>query len=250
MIIDQWLKGDMANRTLDVNNVYSDIYTYTKNDAATVATVRPRDPFKAGMVLESVFKYVGQRISKIKMARAVNLDPVTFTSYLKRLQNSFAFLNIAGIDDNLKQTTIDKTYFADVSMHYATGSAYYAKNVYDFIEETLQSTQVGCIIEEVMAQHLARVRETGITKHYDNYLKFMQLKSKKEIDFLYLKEDGSIIGIEVKYQNSISKNDFVKSKKINKYIIVTKDDIMFKDDTAHIPASIFLILLQESEFEM
>ncbi len=101
-----------------------------------------------------------------------------------------------------------------------------------------------------MAQHLARVRETGITKHYDSYLKFMQLKSKKEIDFLYLKEDGSFIGIEVKYQNSVNASDFVKSKNINKYIVVTKDDIMFKGDIAHIPASIFLMLLQESEFEM
>lgn len=249
LIISQWLTG-VSHRTTELNNAYSDIYTYTKNDAALVATGRPRDPLKAGKVLDTVLKHFGQKISNAQMSRDAELDPMTFASYFKRLQSSFAFLSLKGTDNKLTPMLINKTYFADVAMHYAVGASYHAKNVNDFIEETLQSSQIGSIIEEVVAQHLVQIRETGVMKQYGGYLRFMRFQSEKEIDFIYTDEQDSNVAIEVKYQNNVNSHDLIESSEVHKYLIITKDDLAFDENVALIPVAIFLALLPASVYEM
>ncbi len=231
----------------EINDAYFTIYTYAKNDAASLATGRPGDPIKAGKVLEITCKHIGEKISNAKMAREINLDQMTFSSYLNRLDGSFVFLRLNGIDSRLKPHQIIKYYFADVAMHYATASSYLIKDTYDVIEEIIQSNKIGLIVEEIVVNHIARINETAIMKKPDKYLKFMELNSRKEIDIVYTAKLNEPVGIEIKYQNNIDAHDIIKTKLINKNIIITKHNLEISENILFVPASLFLVLLPISQ---
>jgi predicted AAA+ superfamily ATPase len=130
-------------------------------------------------------------------------------------------------------------------MHYSAGAAQMGKLGEAYSKELVNSSNVGIVIEEIVAGHLIRVKESDPMKLYDTYLKFYD--GTKETDFVYKKEDDKNIGIEVKYQNSVSLQDVNVPAGIDEYLLLTRSsDITRKNNCVLIPTCIFLAVLKSS----
>ncbi len=226
-------------------DVADEVYNYIINDAATLAGSALGDPGKAMQALKAISLNVGNGVSNSKLAGYVGLDHKTFASYSGRLENSYAVLSLSGADAHLQDVRIKKMYFADVFMHYAVGSRLSGYGMNAYYSELVNIESIGAIIEEVVAGALIRVRETD-SEPYGSYLRFLR-KSNRELDFVFMRGDGSRIGIEVKYQNEPSpRNDVYRVKAINEYIILSKDTLKKGSDYLMTPAYLFLALLKQS----
>jgi predicted AAA+ superfamily ATPase len=65
-------------------------------------------------------------------------------------------------------------------------------------------------------------------------------KVKKEIDFVLPLQEHGKKGVEVKYQNNISREDFVNKRFFKKYVLLSKS--VFEDNT--IPVYVYLFVKQ------
>ena len=231
---------------------YEEIYNYIKNDAASITSAVSGDPFKAGQAVSGILEHIGEKISYSKIAQKMSMNKATLIDYSNRLENSFVFLNIRGMksfEKGLKESEVKKFYFSDVFMHYAAGAASTGKTGDVYSKEMINSSRVGAAVEEIVADHLIRIKEADPMKLYGTYLWFYD--GNKEIDFIYKKENDSNLGIEVKYQISASLQDVKIVNGISEYILLTKSsDIKKSNGCAMFPLALFLALLQSSEHNL
>jgi len=228
-------------------NVSDEIYNYILSDAATLAGSALGDPGKAALVLKSVINSLGSSVSYNKMAGYVGLNQKTFASYSSRLENSFVILSFSGVNSDAEEIRIKKEYFADVFMHYAAGSRLEGEDINSYYNSLVNTQSLGVIVEEIVADGLIRVRETDQVP-YNTYLKFFRNPRGREIDFVYKRSRGSLLGIEVKYQNDVSlKNDIYTIKKINEYMLLTKDTLEMSRNRIALPVPLLLAFLGRSK---
>ena len=234
------------------SSFYEEVYNYIKNDAATITSQVFGDPAKASKTISAVLDYVGNRISYSKIAQKISMNKVTFINYLYRLENSFVFINLKGVKSfkkQLKESNIKKLYFSDIFMHYSAGAAYTGKPGYEYAKELINSSNIGMLVEEIVAGHLIRIKEADPMKLYNTYLKFYD--GSNEIDFIYKKDSNHILGVEVKYQNEASMQDIKRVEGVDEYILLTKSSpLSIKNNIMIIPVSIFLTLLKSSEHDL
>jgi predicted AAA+ superfamily ATPase len=229
------------------NEIYARILNYLKTDAAMLAGKGAGDTAIATRVLDSVLGHVGMKVSYAKMAREMDANNVTFTRYISRLEDSFAFIILNGLDESLKKRETKKLYFSDVFMHYSIGAAESGKSGSVFSEESLNSTMIGSLVEEAAISNLMQIKEEDQMREYGTYLGFYHSQSGKEIDFIYVRNNGSAVGIEVKYQAGINlKSDLKRISAITEYIIMSRDEIGLYGQTAVVPACILLALVKKS----
>ena len=152
-------------------------------------------------------------------------------------------------EKGLKESEVKKFYFSDVFLHYAAGAANTGKTGDVYSKEMINSSRVGAIVEEMVADHLIRVKEADPMKLYGTYLRFYD--GSKEIDFIYKKENDANLGIEVKYQIGASLQDVKIVSGIDEYILLTKSsDIKKGNNCAMFPIALFLAVLQSSEHDL
>lgn len=234
------------------NSLYEEIYNYIKNDAATITSKESGDSRKAGQAVSGVLGYIGKKVSYSKIAQKMSMNKTTLIDYSNRLENSFVFLNINGMksfEKGLRESEVKKFYFSDVFMHYSAGAATTGKPGEVYSKELINSLNIGTIVEEIIADHLIRVKESDPMRLYRTYLRFYD--GNKEIDFIYKKNNGRMLGIEVKYQNTASFQDIKMVNGINDCILLTKSsESAIKNNCAMIPTCLFLTLLQSSEHNL
>ena len=232
-----------------LSKFYEEIYNYIKNDAATITSVVSGDPLKAGQAVSGILVHVGEKISYSKIAQNMSMNKTTLIDYSNRLENSFVFLNIKGLkssENGLKESGVKKFYFEDVFMHYAAGAANTGKSGEVYSKEIINSSRVGTIVEEIVAGHLIRIKESDPMKLYSTYLRFYD--GTKEVDFVYKRENNTNLGIEVKYQIEASLQDVKLVKGIEEYILLTKSaDIKKNNKCVMFPIALFLAILHSSE---
>ena len=90
-----------------------------------------------------------------------------------------------------------------------------------------------------------RVKEVPIIKHADRYLWFFY-DARKELDFVYQRENGEYLGIEVKYKPKISFKDVAVLDMPKEYLILSKREFDTKENKAIVPVHVFLCLLESS----
>ncbi len=231
---------------------YEEIYNYIKNDAATITSVVSGDPLKAGQAVSGILAHIGEKISYSKVAQEMSMNKATLVDYSNRLENSFVFLNIKGMksfENSLKESEVKKFYFSDVFMHYAAGAASTGKSGEVYSKEMINSSYIGTIVEEIVAGSLIRTKEEDPMKLYGTYTRFYD--GTKEIDFVYKKEDGTYLGIEVKYQTSASSQDLKVVNGVGEYILLTKSlDVKKGNNYAIFPLCLFLAMLPSSEHNL
>ncbi|MEM0149097.1 MAG: AAA family ATPase [Candidatus Micrarchaeaceae archaeon] len=227
------------------HSVYEELYLYAKNDAATVAGSERGDPRKAAAVLKHISDNLGKKVSYSKIAQAAGMNKPTFIEYAGRLQESYVFIVIKGLNSKMEQARMQKSYFSDPLIYFASDAEQKGEDPNSRRETLLESDSLGCIIEGIVAAHLSYTKESEPMKRYETYLNFFS--GTKEIDFTYKRDDGSIVGIEVKYQNTVStKNDLYKTSKIKDYVLLTKDIIERGTDYIAVPVYLLLSLLEKS----
>ncbi len=243
--------GSIFNPAL-LPKFYEEIYNYIKNDAATITSAVSGDPLKAGQAVSGILEHVGEKVSYSKIAQKMSMNKATFINYSNRLENSFVFLNIKGMKSlgkDLEESGVKKFYFSDVFMHYAAGAANTGKQGEAYSKELVNSSYIGSIVEEIVADHLIRIKESDPMKLYDTYLRFYD--GNKEVDFIYKKEDDAKLGIEVKYQIGASLQDVKFVKGIDEYMLLTKSsDVKKGKHCVMFPIAIFLSVLQSSEHNL
>jgi len=180
------------------------------------------------------------------------MNKATTINYLHRLENSFVFIELNGVKsfkNELREISAKKFYFSDIFMHYSAGAAQTGKPGTEYTKELVNSSNVGMLVEEIVAGHLIRVKESDPMKLYGTYIKFYE--GSKEIDFIYKKDSGRSIGIEVKYQNEASIQDVKRVAGVDEYLLLTKSSgISIKSNTMVLPVCLFLALLSSSKHNL
>jgi hypothetical protein len=230
--------------------VYEEIYLYAKNDATILAGLAGYgDPAKAAMVLGGALRHIGERMSYSKLSAEAGMNTKTFISYSKRLEESYVFIRINGVDKMMKEVMAQKSYFSDVFIHYSVGAAETGEEPNGYSEKILNSSAVGAVVEEMLAAHLSRVKELDPMRGYGSYLKFFS--GAREIDFVFIRDNGDGLAVESKYQSGVSqKNDITRIGGIKEYVLLSKDELARGDDYAIIPVQLFLALLGKSPHDL
>lgn len=107
-------------------------------------------------------------------------------------------------------------------------------------------------MESILSDHLIRLAfnrsPTKMTFDYHHSVFYWRGKDEREVDFV-IKENNSMIPIELKYQNKISRDDYyglIDFKKVSgekSALLITKNDLSVGTEAVNIPASLFLLLI-------
>lgn len=201
-------------------------------------------------IFQSVLKKFGTKYSFTTLVR--DLEGVTHPTaidYLGILEKSFITHTLYSYDFNKKAVRFKaekKIYFTDPFIFYSINTWISGEEGYQFAKEFLiEEEKISKLVENILADHLARTEEKPYIKEIPTFLWFYY-NGKKEIDFVYKRNDNSYIGVEAKYQNSVSLKDIKKIDPIKEYILLTKDQFEPKGDVLFVPIAIFLALLGKS----
>lgn len=74
-------------------------------------------------------------------------------------------------------------------------------------------------------------------------------KNGKEIDAIF-RGDERYLCIEIKYQNQVNERDIRRIAPLNRYFILSKEDVERKENLMILPVDIFLALLPVSEMNV
>ena len=180
----------------------------------------------------------------------------TVEEYIKTLSDMFIlsiFYRYNSLQDRPKFDGLKKIFFHDSFFMHALNGYITQKDPYRQSIKSLDHLEYkGRIIEQVVASHCIRLafnlssNKTGFSHPLSVF--YWQSKNSRELDFV-VRDNDSLIPIEVKYQNQIKKDDlysiidFKKSTRTNRGIVITKDQLTVNNEAALIPANLFLLLI-------
>jgi Predicted ATPase (AAA+ superfamily) len=107
----------------------------------------------------------------------------------------------------------------------------------------LDEENVFLLVEGIVCSHLARVKEVPLIKPADRFLWFYY-DARKELDFVYQRESGEYVGIEVKYSPKVSFKDAAAVDMPR--LMVSTGEFDTKGNIVIVPVHVFLALLDRS----
>ncbi len=180
----------------------------------------------------------------------------TVEEYVKTLSGMFVlsiFYRYNSSEDKPKFDGLKKIFFSDSFFMHALNGHISQKDPYKLSVKSLDNPEIKSkIVEQVVADHCIRMafhmasKKTGFS--YESSVFYWKSKNLREVDFV-IRDNDSLIPIEVKYQNRIKKDDlyglidFKKATKTNRGIIITKNELRVEKEAVLIPASLFLLLI-------
>ena len=150
----------------------------------------------------------------------------TVSAYVEDLENMFVLkvLNFLKLDKGTPDFNKNKKlYIMDPFIYHV-----FNKRIY-FKENEVNPS----LIEAVVISNIARFKKGSGIYYW---------KNKKEVDAI-LKIGNDLFPFEVKYQNSISKQDYAGLYHFNKGILITKNTFAKGDKYSAVPAHIFLAVI-------
>jgi len=221
---------------------------FIRNMLGDVAKLGKQETFARQILREIINKY-GTRYSFRKLAGDIESTHPTTIDYLELLEESFVLTVLHSYDFNKKDIKFKgdkKVYLQDPFIFYSLESFLTGKNINDVIAETLQDEKLlSEIIEGIVCSHLIMNKEIPILREPKTFLWFYYDTRGKEINHV-LRTDESYLGIEVKYQSSVSFKDISTVSQIEKYIILSKEDIGKEENILIVPVELFLVLIETS----
>ena len=208
-----------------------------------------KDENIAKQILKAIATKIGTSYNfrSISKETEEGISTRTVIDYLKLFEDIFFTYTINSFDISRKERRAKgkkKIYFTDTFILYSMLSYIYGKEGFELTQELLQDEIMrGKIIENLIAIHLALTKEEPIMKPYDSYLWFYYDKIR-ELDFVYKRENGKLLGVEVKHKLK----KFRKVDAIKEYILLSaSDEFEIGRDTMIVPIPIFLALLEKSD---
>lgn len=101
------------------------------------------------------------------------------------------------------------------------------------------------ICENIVFTNLMQTKWVPYSREWKTFL-FFYYDQSREIDFVYRKNNGKFLGIEVKMKEEVRKIKEIEN--VGKYLVITKNDFLIKDNKLFVPVSLFLSCLKRSEF--
>lgn len=153
----------------------------------------------------------------------------TISSYLEDLENMFVLFNVYYLDLHKKTSDTSKNkkvYFFDPLIFHVFNKSIYFK----------ENEITPALIEAVVGIHFSKF----LNEKYKIPLNesVFYFKNKKEVDFVLKLKEG-LFGVEVKYQNKISKQDYFSLKYFKNGMLATKNTFEIRKKPA-IPVHVLL----------
>ncbi|MGH2613006.1 MAG: ATP-binding protein [Rhabdochlamydiaceae bacterium] len=180
----------------------------------------------------------------------------TVEEYVKTLTDMFTlsfFYRYNTAEKRPKFDSLKKIYFQDLFFLHAINGRIKQKEPFKLsLDLTKDPVIQSHLMENILSDHLIRLAfnrsPTKMTFDYHNSVFYWRGKEDREVDFV-IKEEDSVIPIELKYQNKIHKEDyyglidFKKASGEKKALLITKDDLSVGTEATNIPLSLFLLLI-------
>jgi len=199
-------------------------------------------------ILKMVIEKYGTRYSFRKLGGDVGITHATLEEYLWLLQESFILRVLNSFDlqnERVRHKGDKKIFFQDPFILYSLESYLAGKDINDVILESLQDEmRMGSIVEGIVCSHLEAAGEVPFLKEVETFL-WYYYDQRRELDFV-VRTNGGMLGIEVKYQNSVGTGD-VPAVGLKKCLVLSKEDFVREGDALIIPVDLFLPLLGPSK---
>jgi hypothetical protein len=249
-VINSRLNTIMKTEAEEADIDYKITETFIKSISGEINKRGLNDVIFKGIMREIISKY-GSRYSFSKLANDVDTTHVTLINYVDFLENSFILSTLYAYnpDNNTikekgqKKITYQDPFLYAAMKNYISGIS--VNNIYQeiFENENLKSL----LVEGAVHSHLIQnVEKPNILEGKNNIFFYYDTRGK-EIDYIIRKKD-ELIGIDVKYREKVSSKDINKISGVDKYYILSKEDVEYKDNIIVIPIDLFLIMLKRSPY--
>ncbi|MBD3204656.1 DUF4143 domain-containing protein [Candidatus Woesearchaeota archaeon] len=189
-------------------------------------------------IIIGIIKNYGTKFSLHSIAKQTEVKThVTVSDYLDTLQ-SLVLINLLYQFNYNKKIPLfrkkKKSYFLDPFL-FSVFNGYTLGKYQDYSFENKAS-----LVEGIVCEALAR----RVRQDLDISSNLWFFTKKKETDFV-LQQDKKILGIEVKYQNKVTKSDFNNYAIFKKRILLSTNDYEFikEKNMLIIPVSLFLAIV-------
>ncbi|MFQ5711833.1 MAG: ATP-binding protein [Candidatus Geothermarchaeales archaeon] len=245
-IVNDYLRRKSAGEGEYIDPTFAEMFV--RNILGDVAKLGKQETLARQILKEVITKY-GTRYSFSKLARDVESTHVTTIDYLELLEESFILTILYSYDFNKKYIKFKgskKIFFQDPFILYSLKSFLTGDRLNEVITQTQQDEELlSEIVEGIVCSHLIMNEEKPILKEPKTFLWFYYDTRGRELDYV-LRTEESYLGVEVKYQGSVSFEEVLKVPQIKKYVILTKEDIGKEKNVLMIPVELLLSLLKKS----
>jgi len=210
-----------------------------------------REEKTAKLILSSILKRMGTSSSWNAISKENDISSQqTVEQYAYILRDIFALSICYKIDLEEKQNYAGnrKLYILNSFIYNALYHTLFDPTKNPFLvskENLLDPERKSILIEALVMNHLNRAFYNFMPSDlYDpsDFVFYSKTKKGHEIDFVVRTENG-LKGIEVKYQNTLNSEDFRGLHKIGRGCMISKKDLMQKENFAVIPVSLFLLYI-------
>ncbi len=239
VLFDQYL--EVGGFPLAINEFYANhgipdyIYeVYTRWVIGDIAKWGKQEKILKQMLRTALLK-LGTAVSWDSFAKDAEIKShKTVSSYAEDLENMFVLFVLYHIDLNKKAADYNKNkkiYFYDPFIHHMFN------RMLNFKETEITPA----LIESVAVVHCARTAKKAFPQASANDVAFYW-KNKRETDIVLITKDN-LLGVEVKYQERISKQDFQSLHHFKEGIIASKTMFKTGNEYSVIPVHILLAVL-------
>lgn len=246
VVINDYLRRAFVKQQQLIDSSLAEIFV--RNVLGDIVKQGRQETYARQILKEIIDKY-GTRYSFSRLARSIETTHVTAIDYLEILEESFILTVLHAYDFNkhdIKFKGEKKVYFQDPFIFYALKSFLSGRDVNDVLSESLEDEEsLSKLIEGVVCSHLALNQELPLRREPRTFLWFYYDARGREMDYI-LRVNNSFVGIETKYQNNVKFGDVLKIPQIERYIILSKEDVGLEKNVLIVPVEIFLSLLDKS----
>ena len=196
-------------------------------------------------LLKNISERYASRYSFTTIGQSVASSHQVVQDYLELLENSFVVEVMYAVDIPSRKSRFKadkKIYFSDPFIYHALCAHVSGMNGFEVSKENVSKCK-DKIIEGVAANHLIQTKEISYQKDWKTYLWYLYTTRGKEIDFVYKKNNGSLLGIELKYQTEVRP---FRIDEMENQLILTKNQFQKTQKRILIPVPVFLSVLQKS----
>jgi hypothetical protein len=203
-------------------------------------------------ILTAILKKIGSRydFKSIGKETEEGVSHPTVIDYLQLLEDNFLIHVLYSYDFSkkaLKPRGDKKISFTDPFIFHAFNSWLHGRPGYELSEDFLTNEVNRSVLVEGVTQNLlARTKEVPVLRPANRFTWFYY-DVRRELDFVYRRENGKYLGIEVKYKPRVFFKDIPSVDPLKEYILLSVDEFESDGTKMIVPASIFLSLLQTSK---
>jgi len=187
------------------------IKTILLRDLKDIANIRRQDDLQS--LTEILASWSAKFMEQTQITAALSINKITLDSYINTLISMFMFEKVS------PWLKTDYERIGKRSKFYATDTGIMTSILgWNPKEVIMNNDRSGKLIETFIFQELAALIDM------DNKYRLYQYRDRqdREIDFLVEREDGELLGIEVKAGHNVSKDDFKTQKWFEENIIKSK----------------------------